>query len=88
MLQKDRITAFPSLDYVTCAEVHADALGGVIRPVKSAVEPPGSMVVLEMMVRPRSFLAAGKDWGGGCDHGMSCVGITTSRSPGRNERPS
>jgi hypothetical protein len=58
VLQKDRITAFPSLDYVTCAEVHADALGGVIRTVKSAMEPPGSMVVLEMMVRSCRFLAA------------------------------
>ena len=51
-------------DDVGSAEAYADALGGAVRQVDGAVEPPGAVVVPQVVVRTRGLLAAGEGRGG------------------------
>ena len=55
---------------VAGVEVHAHPLGGEIRQVQGSVEPPGSVVVPEVVVGARGLLAAGQLGRCGLVHGV------------------
>ena len=73
--------AFPPGGFqVAGAEVPPYAELGVVRTVDGVVQPPGAVVVPEMVVVSRGFLAAGN--GGGVRiHGDVVVWLTTPLSP-------
>lgn len=63
---EDPVPLPPGHGGVPGLQAAAAADGGVIREMNGAVEPPGSMVVPEVMVFPRGALAAGEiGWVGG-----------------------
>ena len=57
---EDPVPLPPGHGGVPGLQAAAAADGGVIREMNGAVEPPGSMVVPEVMVFPRGALAAGE----------------------------
>ena len=61
---------------------------GEVRHVDGAIQPPGAVVVPEMVVGSRGLLTAGND--GRCDliHGDVVVWIHDIAMPGKTKRPS
>ena len=86
--REDGVAAEAGARWIVRLEIHADPLCGAVRQVDGAVQPPGAVVVPEMVVGSRSLLTAGND--GRCDliHGDVVVWIHDIAMPGKqNARP-
>ena len=83
--RQDAVPATPGDGRVGRLQAAADPHRSAIRLVNGAVEPPGSMVVPEVMIFPRRALAAGKDGLAGGHFDME-LGLVHIRSP-KNETP-
>lgn len=83
--RQDAVPATPGDGRVGRLQAAADPHGGAIRLVNGAVEPPGSVVIPEVMIFPHRSLAAGKDGLAG-GHSDVELGFVHIRSP-KNETP-